>query len=261
MLAEERQAAIMEMLRENHSVKITEIAQRFGVANLTARRDLDLLQNQNLVRRVYGGAILTAAGRDPLIPAEVASASRQELRSIGKQAASLLQDGDIVFLGNGHTVLEVARHLHKLHNLTVITDSLAVVNELCDSGHRIYTAGGMLDYNDHAMYGANAVQSLASFWANKAIIGCSSISPAHGVADYSTVAADNDRQMLRNATQSIVVCSSYKFRSNGLSVICPLRDVDIVITDDGIRPEDRQAAEALGVTVQTVGHGSGGSDL
>ena len=146
MLAQERHALILDILREKKIIRISDIATQFGISNLTARRDLDALQAQQLIRRVHGGAVLLeqengrGPGQAPVRP-RGRNAQREEIRAIGKLAASLIRDGDVVFLGTGTTVLEVARHMRRLSNLTVMTNSLAVINELADSGNTIYVLG------------------------------------------------------------------------------------------------------------------------
>lgn len=254
MLAQERHAVILEMLRERSIIKISDIAKRFGVSNLTARRDLDALQDQNLIRRVYGGAVLLdAVGESVDVGATFRRrAAQAEVRAIGKAAAAMVQEGDILFLGTGTTVLEVARQIRHLSNLTVITGSLAVINELADTGNTLYVLGGKLDKEEHSFGGSNASQMLQTFCADKAFVGCGGVSMTHGVTDYSTRVADIDRLMVQQASRAIMVCASHKFGNTALSVVCPLSDLDMIITDDGISPRHCEALRRQGVELRTV---------
>lgn len=253
MLPQERYAIIMDILRERNVIKISDIAAQFGISNLTARRDLDILQEMDLVRRVHGGAILAeqdalATGRSPNL--HTRSSQQTEIQAIGKLAASMIQSGEIVFLGTGTTVLEVARHMHHLTDITVLTNSLAVINELASSGNTIYVLGGLLDYNEHSISGNFAVDMLSNFCADWAFIGCGGITVSHGLSDYYELGAALSRVMVQNADKTVLVTSSHKFNSNALSIICPISDIYMVITDEGVSDSCRDELKRLGVKLQ-----------
>lgn len=257
MLAQERHALILDMLREKKIIRISDIATQFGISNLTARRDLDALQAQQLIRRVHGGAVLLeqengrGPGQAPVRP-RGRNAQREEIRAIGKLAASLIRDGDVVFLGTGTTVLEVARHMRRLSNLTVLTNSLAVINELADSGNTIYVLGGILDGNEYSMSGPFAVEMVRTFCADWAFIGCGGASIAHGITDYGEPGLSIYRVMVQNAARSVLVAGSRKFESDALSIVCPINAVSMVITDEGVPSQVRQELTQLGVELKTV---------
>ena len=121
--ASERRESIISMLHNSNFIKISDIVSTFNVSNETARRDLDYLQDQNVVRRVYGGAVM-----DSPIPHTTAAIPQRSrfsniLATIGKEAAALVRPGEAVFIGPGSTALQVARHLRERSNLTVVTSS------------------------------------------------------------------------------------------------------------------------------------------
>lgn len=237
MLPEERLEAILDILKKKKTIRIAEISQRFNISNLTARRDLDELQKRQIVRRVYGGAILIADISNPSVSSSLSSENESvydEIQSIGKLAASMIQEGDTVFLGTGSTILEVARNMHHLTDVTVLTNSLAVINELSTSSITIRVLGGTLDNNEQFIYGAATNESLKTFYADKAFIGCGGVSLTHGIADYQEPLADICRIMVHNSACSILVCSSDKFNANAFSIVCPLSMLNTIVTDDGI---------------------------
>lgn len=254
MLAQERHAIILEMLQQRNIIKISDIANRFGISNLTARRDLDALQDQNLIRRVYGGAVLVeqAAEGSEGAAAFRRRADRTEIRAIGKAAAAMVQPGDILFLGTGTTVLEVARHIRHLNDLTILTNSLAVINELADTGNVLYVLGGKLDKEEHSFSGAYASQMLQTFCADKAFVGCGGISKAQGITDYSPQVAEIDRLMVQKSSCAVLVCASHKFETNTLSVVCPLSELDMIITDEGLPVRQRDSLRRQGVELRVV---------
>lgn len=257
MLAQERQTIILEMLHKHNIIKISDIVSRFRISNLTARRDLDILQDQNLVRRIYGGAILvdhpeTASSSASEACSPGKASQRMEIAAIGKQAASMIHEGDIVFLGTGTAVLEVARHMRHLSNVTIITNSLAVINELAATDNPIFVLGGQLDNNEHSINGTSATSMAQTFCANKAFIGCGGLTLEQGISDYSGAVAEVCRIMVQNAAQSILVSGSHKFGSNALSIVCPLSGLSTVITDAGVTPKYREGFQKAGVALQMV---------
>ena len=131
MLARERHEIIIETLKNTHIIKITDIVKRFDVSNETARRDLEALQNQKLVKRIYGGAVLTAPpSAEQYISRPMIS--QREKSAIGRACAAMINDGDTILIDTGTTMLEVARNLNHF-NITVITNSLPIINELASS--------------------------------------------------------------------------------------------------------------------------------
>lgn len=256
MLAHERQAHIIDHLREHRVIKITDIVNRFGVSNLTARRDLDVLQEQKIVRRVYGGAILSAdpatlGPPDILLPSgDQEQAKDVEKKAIGKLAASLVREGDILFLGSGNTVLEVARSLRNLSNLTIITASLSVINELSTTNNTIYVLGGRLDYSEHSVEINDA--RLESFCADKAIISCDGVTLSHGVTASHPPNVRAGQLMVQNAKETILVANSRKFGNNALSITCKLSELSTIVTDEGLSREYREGLAQQGVALMLV---------
>lgn len=253
MLAHERQAHIINHLREHRVIKITDIVTRFNVSNLTARRDLDVLQEQKIVRRVYGGAILSAepaalSRPDILLPSgDQEQAKNLEKKAIGKLAASLVREGDTLFLGSGNTVLEVARNLRHFSSLTIITCSLAVINELATTSNTIYVLGGRLDNSEHSIDVSDP--QLQSFCVDKAFISCDGVTTTHGVTASYPPNTRTGHLMVKNARQAILVSNSRKFGNNALSITCNLSELSTIVTDDGLSQEYQECITQQGVSL------------
>jgi DeoR family transcriptional regulator of aga operon len=120
----DRQAQVLKVLEERERIALSDLTALFQVSEATARRDLDSLAEQGKVQRVHGGAVLLrhSASEPPLLERSREQASEKE--RIGQAAAALVREGETVFLGSGTTVLEAARALRGMRNLTVITNSL-----------------------------------------------------------------------------------------------------------------------------------------
>ena len=126
----ERQRQILSLLAQQRRLSVTEIVKQFSISEATARRDLESLASQGKAQRVHGGVIAVEQAPPELPILERESRQPQEKARIGRAAARLVADKETVFLGSGTTVLEVARNLRDRKNLTVITNSLPVLNML-----------------------------------------------------------------------------------------------------------------------------------
>ena len=146
MLQKERRNQILALLRKQSMVKIPELAKAFGVSVITIRRDLDELVRTGQVQKVYGGAIL-AQQADPepeaqrLFHARLAHNHREKMM-IGMAAAKLVKDSETIILNIGTTALEVAKHLDDHENLTVLTNSIPILNQLANTRLNVYSLGG-----------------------------------------------------------------------------------------------------------------------
>lgn len=251
MLAQERQNAILETLAQRGGViKMAEIVALFGVSNETARRDLETLQDQNLVKRVYGGAVLTERRNslDIILP-RVAEGTRgqAERAVIGKAAADLVNEGETVLLASGTTVLQVALNLKRLRNLTVLTNSLAVINALIDTNFDVYVLGGKLDMDELMMAGHMGLQAVKSVFVDKTFIGAGGITFKYGVSDYSSLDVNIREEMIDRANQVILVAQSEKFGRNAFSIGNPLDRIHTVVSDTNLSDEYANGIRDMGI--------------
>ena len=255
MLAQERQTIIIRLLLENHFVKMSDLAERFHISQLTVRRDLDVLQDQRILRRVYGGAILiadpTELQADGIVQYQAAEKQRgadAAKQAIGAMAASMVREGDVVsLLDYGTTALAIAKHLKHKSNLTILTMALPVISELANSKNTIYVLGGALDSNDHYISGPFAEEMLKKFYADVCYMSCSGATLAHGVSSMSVQTSHLGTLAMQQAKKIILVCESRKFSIDAMCLTCPISDMDAIITDDGISDADREAIQNLGI--------------
>ena len=238
----ERQERILDYLQSHKRATVDDLMTHFGVSPATVRRDLDALEKQGKVRRFRGGAMLGQA--PPELPAlQRASEQAEEKARIGKAAAALVEDGDAVFLGSGTTVLEVAKHLHGKKGITVITNSLLVVNELAhDEAIDTVVIGGMLRHSELSMIGHIAEQALKEVRANKVFMGIRAIDLKNGLTNDYLPETLTDRAILNIGAQTIILADHTKCGVVSTAYLAPLSAVDILITDD---KTDKDFIEAL----------------
>ncbi len=241
MLAQERYEVILEMLKESNIVKISDIVGKLQVSNETARRDLETLQDQKYLKRVHGGAILTESINVSNLKGTLQSLpktgiSYAEKKSIGKMAASLVKEGETILLDIGSTTLEIAKNLKSMHNLTVLTTALPIVNELVGSNVTIVVLGGKLLPDDQIMYSPFTSEVFEKYYVDKSFIGCGGVSLDGGVTDYSEYCLD--RKIIKSHSyKMILVADSGKFGHNALVQVCPLTCIDIIVSDSNLNQD------------------------
>ena len=235
MLAKERQDRILTTIQRNGSIRMADIMKQFNVSHETARRDLDALQDQNLIKRVYGGAVIPDEKKPsspaPVIHTGTPRPSVEERVAIGKAAAAMIKDGDTVFLSVGLTVQEIAKELRHRKNITVLTNSVLVLNELLNSDVQLYVLGGFVNNSEESIEGNLALDTLSNFFVNIAFIG---VSKELGISDYSLDVAKLNRSIIEHSEKTVLTVHAKKFDRNCLSITCPLTKVQTVISDTGL---------------------------
>ena len=256
MLAHERQEKILDILSKKAVVKNAELAAMFKTSNLTIRRDLDALVDRGLVRRVYGGAVLCQETRTQETQrpgADGAGELRHARRkAIAAAAVSMVREGDRVHLGNGTILVEVARQLRQLRQLSIVTGSLTAAFQLINTNHEVYVLGGRLHHDERNLSGSYAIRMAGDFRTNVTIIPCAGVSAEYGVMSDYLPAAELGRVAVENAEKAVLVCSSKKIGRAAFHNVCPVSALDVIITDDEITPEQKEALERCGVEVVTV---------
>lgn len=246
----ERQQQILQQLGQSQRLSVAEICALFSVSEATARRDLEALAEQGKLQRVHGGAIvLTPAPPEAPILQRQAEQT-EEKRRIGQAAAALVQDGETVFLGSGSTVLETARSLRMRRNLTVITNSLPVVNTLAGAeGITLICLGGMLRDSELSFIGHIAEQTLAEVRADKVIIGTRAISLEHGLTHEYLPETMTDRAILKSGAEIIVAADHTKFGRAATVLLAPLESIHDLVTDSAAPTDFLDALRERGIRV------------
>lgn len=230
----ERQRLLLTWIEDRQRVSVPEITARFAISAATARRDLEALAGEGKVRRVHGGAI--AVRRAPPEPPVLQRALEQadEKQRIAVATAALIDDGETVFLSSGTTVMAVAQQLRTRRNLTVLTNSLLVVNTLADApGVEVILLGGTLRAGESSLVGALTLRTLAELRAVKVIFGIRAIDLEQGLTNNSLEESLVDREILRIGSEIIIVADHTKLGRVSTVFVAPLEVVDILVTDSG----------------------------
>lgn len=228
--------AVLQLLKENTSASISDIAEQFGVSHMTIRRDLQKLAEQGRVIRTPGGARIErwrGMERTFLERLEKMSPAKS---SIGKAAASLIQDGQSVVLDSGTTTLYVARELRERRNVIVVTFSMAVLEELASAEEiRLELTGGVYRASSHDLVGHGVAESLKSIYADHVLFGAAAVSFSRGIMVHDP---DAQREMLQAGKQKILLVDSSKIGKEATYRLCGIEDCDLIITDDQLSDAD-----------------------
>ncbi|HEX2978835.1 MAG TPA: DeoR/GlpR family DNA-binding transcription regulator [Anaerolineaceae bacterium] len=249
----ERQQKILQFLSREQRISVTDICKLFSVSEATARRDLDVLVEQNHLQRVHGGAILIkqAPPELPILERELDQAGEKD--RIGLAAAKLVNDGETIFLGSGTTVLAVARALREHRQLTVITNSLPVLNMLSNLPEiTLIALGGIFRPSELSFIGHITEQSIQELRADKVIIGVHAISQEHGLTNDYMPETLTDRAILQMGQQVIIVADHSKFGRVSTVYLAPVEKINTIVTDNQLDQSFVEFFEARNIAVLSV---------
>lgn len=253
VLKEARYDRILDLVAERGEVTVAELNDALRVSEATIRRDLDQLSQQGRLRRSHGGAVrVVGADREPPLALREA-ALRAEKERIGRTAAALVQPGDRVFLCSGTTVETLPRHLRDVRDLTVVTNSLPVVNQLVDRPEiELIVIGGVVRHTERSMISQLAERMIAELRVDTVFMGCVALDPGDGLTAESIAEASTDRAILQIARRRVILADHTKFRRSGTIAIAPLEWVHVVVTDS-IDAQLERAIRELGPDVLVAG--------
>lgn len=245
-----RMQDICERLEAKGSVDIKMLSAVHKVTEKTIRQDLTKMEEMGLLERVRGGAVLKQAYNSIFPIKDRRKLHTVEKTDIARAAYSYINDGDIIILDNGTTTLELAK-LIKNKRIIVIANDLVIVNELyLSNAISLYVTGGRLkNEGNYSFVGADAIKMIQQYHANKVFLGTSSISMQQGLMTFSSEEADVKRAMIEAAEQAICLADSTKFNRAAFVKFTDVKDLDMIITDKGIAPEDVTAFAQQGVDV------------
>src|SRR6185503_18501516 len=246
----ERQNQILSLLTRQQRLSVAEIVEQFAISEATARRDLESLASQGKARRVHGGVMAVEQAPPELPILERESEQMDEKIRIARATAGLVSDKETVFLGSGSTVLEVARHLRNRHNLTVITNSLSVLNTLVGiKGITVISLGGMLRDSELSFIGHITEQALAEVRADKVIMGTRGLSLEHGLTNDYLQETLTDRAIMKIGRTVIIVADHTKVNRVATALLAPLDSVHTFVTDAKADKKFIQALKKNGIQV------------
>jgi DeoR/GlpR family transcriptional regulator of sugar metabolism len=246
----ERKERIRQYIDGKIHVTVPTLCRMFEVSEATVRRDLDELEREKLIRRTHGGASpLAPRARESLVGRRRLQQNREK-DAIARAAAELIADGETIFLGSGSSVLAIAPYLKQRKELTVITNSLPIINELVEAeGVKVIVVGGWLRKSELSMLGHIAEKSLEELRADKVIVGSEAIHLEHGLTNSYLPETRTDRAIVKLTSRIVLLADHTKFNRTKTAFWAPLDVVDTVVCDAGVPETDLDALRAKGLSI------------
>jgi len=234
--SEDRRGRILLFIKERGTASISEMAAQFAVSEMTVRRVLHKLADSGLVIRTPGGAMVAPPGSMERSFLDRSARMAGAKDAIGREAAKLVRDGDTVVLDSGTTTRYVARHIASKRKVTVVTPSLAALEELAGSASvQVRLTGGIYRHSSHDLSGNSVVDVLGGVYADRVFFGAAALSFHKGVMNFD---AEMSSVFLRAGRERVLVIDSSKIGTEAAYRLCAVEKCDMVITDKGIRAAD-----------------------
>jgi len=254
MLAIERRNKIEQMINENGSVLVVDLAKMFDVTTETIRGDLLKLEKQGVLVRTYGGATLAENNNADLGIMERESINSEAKRRIAECASKMIRDGETIFLDSSTTSWHLARCLKERKKLTVITNALKIITELADcQGINLICVGGRLNVKNMSHTGRVAQASIRdNYYANRCFFACRGITMQCGLVDASEEEAEVKLAMIENCSEVVFLCDHTKFGKVGQPKLIDFGKIDYMITDMQLSEDWKTYLESFDIHIKEV---------
>lgn len=256
MFAEERKTQILALLRKQERVSVQELTRHFCVSESTIRRDLQELEDEGLLKRTHGGAILLEKGRIEPSYREKETVQEVEKAAIAKLAAEFVQTGDTVLLDAGTTTTHLAEQLRSRSNITVVTNAYNIASLLSTEREiDVVLIGGAVKYNTLAAVGPYAELVLKQMNVDKLFLGANGVDTVRGITTPDVLEARTKQDMICSAREVFLLADSSKLGRSTFAHVCSLDAIDRLITDWGIDERVKQELTEQGVEVRVAVEG------
>lgn len=250
---EERRQGILTTIIQRGRVTVGELAEYFGVSTVTIRADLQALAERGLIVRTHGGAVPAESALGEFALTLRRQRQVREKSRIGNAGAARISDGDAVYLDGSSTSLAIAHHLKQHRHVTVVTNSLAVAQELLDAPSvTVALIGGVLQKETASLIGAYGMDLLQHFNLQAGFFGAHGLTLGEGLTDVNPDVAEFKRPLIHHCRQVIAVLDATKWGRVGVVSFARLEEIDGVITDAGASEDLVAGVRSFGVDVTLV---------
>jgi len=232
----ERLNKIKSILTEKKQLDVSTLSSMLNVTEVTIRRDLEKLENENFLTRTHGGAVIIEETHNDnsVVKLEEDTANSEHRKIIGQIASYFVNDGDVVFLGPGQVSRYIARALKGKKNLTVLTNDLLVAIDLAVHAPevKVLCPGGELNSGDFQLYGRSTESAIKKLYFNIAFIDVDGVSLQRGYTVSSLDKAYIASDVMAVSKISIAVCDYTKFNLNSFAPLGPIQMFKTLISNE-----------------------------
>lgn len=256
MRQNERQRAIVELVRDEDVTRVMELADRLGVSDETIRRNVKALVEGGVLTRSHGAVGLGGAAVEAPFRRRM-RVNPAEKKALAAAVAGLVQDGQTVMIDTGSTTAFIAQALARRRGLTVVTNSLEIARHLIGrNDSRIYLAGGQLRADLAASVGSEAESFIRRFRADLAILSIGGIHARAGFTDFDLEEAQIARAMIESCDRAVVAADGSKFDRRAPVLVCAPSEVEAVVVDAAPEADLADWLTASGVAIVTPAQGA-----
>lgn len=230
-MKENRIQEIKDYILENQRASIDDLCSIFAVSKNTIRRDINELERQKVIRKVYGGIVLNdKKTTEPFESREEKNTNAKQ--AIAKLASGLVENNDIIFIDSGTTTMHMIQYLAEIPNLTIITNNLNVISSSLNYPNlNVICIGGTLFRTTNSFVDMDVVNSLKKYNISKAFMASTGISIAKGITNSSSFEYDCKKYIVDTCDQIILLADNTKLGQVSLTTYCDLKDIHIFVTD------------------------------
>lgn len=263
MLADERYTIILQMANHDGIIKNIDIKNKLGVSLETVRRDLNLLERQGRIQKIFGGAkLITGTGGQPVgydsFNLRTGRHTKEKMR-IAEKAASYITEGQSIALDSGTTSVELAFAIKKkFQSLTVVTNSLNVLDALSDAGgFTVILTGGIYKADERSLVSGISTAIFSDLSIKTFFLTTCGVSVEKGVTYQRVDEILVQQKMIECSDQTILIADSSKIGENSLIRMCGLEKISTIITDDSISEEKIECFAKEGIEIVTTANTDG----
>jgi len=249
---DERRKKILEILRRDGQVRVSELSSLLDTTVVTIRSDLDILEQDGFLERTQGGAIQTVKNFYNLDFQRRKHENMDLKKAIASTTADLIKDGETLLINSGTTTYYTTVELKRHKNLNIVTNSISVAIEL--GGHptfRVILLGGDINAQYLFTYGKDAQEQLTRYKADKAILSIDGICKDIGLTTYHAEEAAINNAMIERSRETIIVADSSKFGHESFAYVTNITKVNYWVTDSSLNKDSIKKIEELGIKVIT----------
>lgn len=255
LLSEERKVKIIELVEDEGKVKVNRLAKDFNVSTETIRRDLEELETKKKLKKVYGGAVKVKYQLNELSMFEREILNIEEKKRIGMRAASFINDGEIIFIDEGSTTLQMIPSLKNVSDVTIITNSFPLTIKLMEYDSKqqfkgnIIFLGGHINSKHFRSSGSLTEKMAKEFYVDKAFIAIDGIHPDSGITSFDLDKSLLSKIFISNARETFALVDHSKLGVKANYQIELLKHIDYIVSDVPI-PENISIPKAKWIQSQ-----------
>lgn len=247
MQKNEREREIINILSENNGfISVKELCSKLYASESSVRRDLTVLEGRGLINRTHGGAELVNNFSNVVAFSKRSHHNISAKRAIAKKAATLIRDGNVIFLDQSSTSFYLANEIMSNNTLTVITNNIEILSLMSDTGIKTISSGGFLySENRVCLVGEDAEYIFNNSFADVMFFSVKSLAEDGSLWDPSREEILVRNAMLKNTAKRVFLCDSEKFGTRSTYKQCTLDDVDALVSEDDTAKRFKNVSKKL----------------